>query len=83
MAENGLGMAGDGGATGDGGGGAPEWPGRVSARALCLGGGCASRLARPAADVRIVASERIGTEERGILGWRRAAHQRCVQPPAS
>jgi hypothetical protein len=29
--ENGLGTAGDGGTVGDGGGGTPEWPGRVGA----------------------------------------------------
>jgi hypothetical protein len=44
-AEDGLGMAGDEDAAGDGGGGAPESPSRVRARALCLRGGRAPCLA--------------------------------------
>jgi hypothetical protein len=42
--EDGLGVAGDRGAAGDGGGGTPEWPGRVGVRAL--------RLAWPATERR-------------------------------
>lgn len=49
-AKDGLGAAGDGSATGDGGSGAPGWPGRVSARALRLGDSRAPCLARPTAE---------------------------------
>jgi hypothetical protein len=54
MAEDGLGTVGDEGAAGDGGGGAPEWLGRVGAwappwRRLCAAPGWASSQALEAA----------------------------------
>jgi hypothetical protein len=49
-AEDKLGAAVDRGAMRDGDGGMPEWPGKVSARVLRLGGSRALRLARTAGE---------------------------------
>jgi hypothetical protein len=58
------------GVAGDGGGGAREWPGKAGRRAREV-----------ACDTWTSWIFYLETEERGILGWRRAAHQRYVWPP--